>query len=453
MTDTPSAPGAQAPSIHRRRFNFEPRPIDPATRRRRIKIARAVCLVGRTKCTVSVALRATGLDHDHNAREEVCDLLDRKGISRIRKGVRRVRFKETPSQIFEAFIPPRQEETRVSRLPPSRRALAEMARELIEIADPLGDDGGETSQAGKFDYAPKPKPIATCTCGVTFEGRAKFCSVKYRVRDWRQAKRAAEDKLSALQAASAKLAAEHAAIEREIEAIVDKRCRSETVAALGAMTARLEKAQAAHQAAALELEMSCRECALVALEGHPISAFVLDKRQQLEPAIPALIEAVKHHARAVAAGTARASLPRPEPEPVRLALVPPPPMMTIFATKNLKFVDAAGGVTCIGANKMHSIPKALAELALAQHMALPLSEKQKIRDLEYGAVSYLPDPAACTWLGERGAEPPARSARPGRPITHSSLTTFEVMDRGPALHGVVPAQPIAVGARKMPDEE
>ncbi len=190
MTDTPSAPGAQAPS-RRRRFHVEPAPIDPATRRRRIKVARAFNLICRSKCSVSVALRATGLDHDHNAREDVADLLDRRNIPRIKRGVRRVRVPSTPSRNFETFIP-RQEETRVSRLPPSRRALAELVAELRAlIADPLGDDGGEIGQLGRFKNASgpeqlsKPKPIATCTCGATFEGRAKFCSVRCRVRDWR----------------------------------------------------------------------------------------------------------------------------------------------------------------------------------------------------------------------------------------------------------------------------
>ena len=168
MTDTPSAPSAQAPS-RRRRFHIEPAPIDPATRRRRIKVARAVCLVGRTKCSVSVALRATGLDRDHAARQDVADLLDRRNIPRIKRGVRRVRFKETPSRVFEEFVP-RQEIRHCDgfNLPPSRRALAELVAELRElIADPLGPSDDKLPNMGNL----KPKPIATCTCGATFEDR------------------------------------------------------------------------------------------------------------------------------------------------------------------------------------------------------------------------------------------------------------------------------------------
>jgi hypothetical protein len=137
MSTTPSASGAQAPSNpRRRRFNFESRPIDPALRRRRIKIARAFNLICRTKCSVSVALRATGLDHDRNAREDVADLLDRRGVSRIKKGVRRVRFPETPSRVFEEFIPRQDASHAICRLhgATSPRWLPSCARSPIRWA-------------------------------------------------------------------------------------------------------------------------------------------------------------------------------------------------------------------------------------------------------------------------------------------------------------------------------
>jgi hypothetical protein len=204
MTDTPSAAQAQAPSAstpRRRRFHFEPAPIDPALRKRRIKIARAFNLICRTKCSVAVALRAVGLDYDHNAREDVCDLLDRKGISRIRKGVRRVRFPETPSRVFEEFIPrqekdvnrlnvfvPRQDAKHVSHLPPSRRTLAEMVQELMAVADPLGDDGGEKTVLKQDGFSKKPRPPIICaSCARGFQGNrgARFCSGRCRIRNWR----------------------------------------------------------------------------------------------------------------------------------------------------------------------------------------------------------------------------------------------------------------------------
>jgi hypothetical protein len=177
-----SADGASAPVPRRR---FPPQPIDPAIRKRRIKIARAFNLICRTKCAVAVALRATGLDHDWNARQDVADLLDRKGISRRRRGVRRIMLPETPSRNFETFIP---------RQPLSQREIAEMVAELREIADLLGDDVARADRARDADRhvlekkAAKPKPPRICaSCGGAFEGQrnAKFCGGACRIRSWR----------------------------------------------------------------------------------------------------------------------------------------------------------------------------------------------------------------------------------------------------------------------------
>jgi hypothetical protein len=169
-TTTPARPVAQAPTHHRR---FPPQPIDPASRMRRIKIARAVNLICRTKCSVAVALRACGLDRDHNAREDVCYLLDRRSIPRIRLGVRRVRFPETPSRNFEEFIPRQEGHRRAT-------GVAEMLEELKAVANPLRED---------VPRAPKPRVICACTvCGTIFESkqrRARCCGGACRIAHWR----------------------------------------------------------------------------------------------------------------------------------------------------------------------------------------------------------------------------------------------------------------------------
>jgi hypothetical protein len=169
--DSNTPDGAVAPARSRRRINTEPPPVDPA--KRRIKIARAVALIGRTKCPVAAALRAVGLDRDHRAREDVAGLLDARGISRIKLGVRRVRFPETPSRVFEEFIPPH----RNPNLP---------VAELMEV-DPLGPE--ISSQPETSESEPRPTVTIRCKeCSARFEARsfgAKFCSVKCRVYNWR----------------------------------------------------------------------------------------------------------------------------------------------------------------------------------------------------------------------------------------------------------------------------
>ncbi len=155
-TTTPRPADVQAPSTQRRRF--PPQPIDPVVRRRRIKIAKAINLICRTKCSVAVAARACGLDGDRNAPQDIRDLLDFHRIPRTKRGVRRVRVPETPSQVFEAFIPRQERRHRAT-------GLAEMLEELKVIANPLGED---------VPRAPKPPVICACTvCGTALRASAR----------------------------------------------------------------------------------------------------------------------------------------------------------------------------------------------------------------------------------------------------------------------------------------
>jgi hypothetical protein len=159
-----------------------------AARKRRIRIARAVNLICRTKCPCTVAARACGLDGDSKALQDIRDLLDFRHIPRRRKGA----F-ATPSRIFEEFIP-RQDGAPAHHLPPSPRDLAEMVAELIAVADPLGDDAPRADRARDAQVhvldkkAAEPKPPRICaSCGGAFEGNrgAKFCSGKCRIKNWR----------------------------------------------------------------------------------------------------------------------------------------------------------------------------------------------------------------------------------------------------------------------------
>jgi hypothetical protein len=269
------------------------------------------------------------------------------------------------------------------------------------------------------------------------------------------AKRACEDKLAALRGAALSIGKEISAIEAQIDKVVDQRCRAETSVAVNAMADRLAKAQAAHEAAASELESAAREAALLVLDGHPVSAFVMSARQQLRPAVEVIVTGLRNHVRGVLAGTLPPSLPKPEREPVKLAIVPPPEMLTVFILKNTKYLDATGAVTCVGANRRHDLPRALAELALSSNLALPISDK-RCRDLEWNAVSYTPEPQSCSWLGPVGQEGPAKFLRPGGPVQHSA---FEPMDRGKPFTVTVPGtepeepMPVAVGMRKAEESE
>jgi hypothetical protein len=249
-------------------------------------------------------------------------------------------------------------------------------------------------------------------------------------------------------------------IEREIEQIIDRRCRAETSAAVNAMGDRVQRAAAAFDEAAKELEAASKEGGLIVPESRAISIFTGDANAQLKPATEMVVAALRQHAQGVLSGHAPASLPRPAPEPVKLALVKPPPeMMNVFALKNLKYVNDAGGVTCIGGKKRSDVPESLGRLAISSGLALDISDP-RCRDIGYNASPYEPDEANCEWLGKPGAEAPERFMRPGgTPEYHStSPSPFTPMDRGPAFsvpisRGRGPEPLAATGTRNLPEGE
>jgi hypothetical protein len=253
-------------------------------------------------------------------------------------------------------------------------------------------------------------------------------------------------------------------LEREIDQIVDKRCRAETSVAVTAMADRLAKAQVAHKAAALELELAAKEGGILIPESVAVYQFTRSAREQLPPAVEMVVAALRAHSRGVLSGHGSPSLPQQPAPPPKLGIVPPPPpTLTLFTTKKLKYLDAAGAVIVCGAYHKHAFPQALGELAIRTNVAVALDDK-RVRDLQAAGFATVgtPDENACVWLGPKGREAPERFAKPGGPAIHSSLTSFTpsgagpftVVDRGPPITGTMPARPIEAMAatRKAEDE-
>jgi hypothetical protein len=267
--------------------------------------------------------------------------------------------------------------------------------------------------------------------------------------------RVAEERIRSLTGGLAGIDKDIAGLERTIDLIVDKRSRVETGAAVNAMADRIAKAQAAHATAALELEMAAKEGGILIPESVAVYEFTRSAREQLVPAVEMIVAALKAHSHGVLSGHAPASLPRPAAPPVQLKVVPPVPTLNIFALRNLKFVNDAGGVTCIGGKKRSDVPEALGRLAISSGLALEISDP-RCRDIGYNASPYQPDEANCEWLGKPGKDVPPRFMRPGPAPIHSSLTEFTPMDRGgPYKAGFTrPAEPVPMAAaRSMPDDE
>ena len=94
------------------------------------------------------------------------------------------------------------------------------------------------------------------------------------------------------------------------------------------------------------------------------------------------------------------------------------------------------------------------------NLALPLSDRQRIRDLEYNAPAFfVPDETSCVWLGPPSKEAPPKFMRPGGPPVMHSLSPTEFAPnpntQPPYTLRVpsTPIEPMAVGARKLDDGE
>jgi hypothetical protein len=161
-----------------------------------------------------------------------------------------------------------------------------------------------------------------------------------------QARRAAEDKLAALNGAAVKIGAEIASIEAEIERFRDGLMRAETSAAITDMVNRLEMAETDFEGIAHVLEDILREAALLVIDAHPAYDFVGSARAQLPPAIAVIKNLLKGRAHGVLNGGLPASLPRAAPASAPLQLVhgtatqhvvQGPEMRTVFLMRHVCF--------------------------------------------------------------------------------------------------------------------
>jgi hypothetical protein len=270
--------------------------------------------------------------------------------------------------------------------------------------------------------------------------------------------RDAQDRVQTLTGAIGDLDKIIAGLEREIDQIVDKRCRAETSIAVNTMADRIAKAQAAHEAAALELELAAKEGGLLIPESLAVHQFVLSAREQLKPAIAMITASLGAHAKAVLSGHAPGSLPRPAPPPVKLAIVPSEPTTNLFVVRNIRYVASDGDVVCCGKNRRHDLPVRIGELALAAGAAVPLSDRKRVEAFEGTSGMYVPTPQACEWVGPKGREPAPLQMKPGPAPVHHSLTEFTPLDRGKPFIATMarPAEPepmpLAAGARNLAEE-
>lgn len=145
------------------------------------------------------------------------------------------------------------------------------------------------------------------------------------------AMRMQQDRMQTLAAAISDVEADIATTEREIAKAADEKTRAATAASIDALVERWEKDQVAFVTAAAALEATSREVALLVLDAHGTTSFLMSSGQQLPPAGAVILQGLRAYRDDVLAGRQRATLPQGPPEPVQLKIVKPN-TRTIFAT-------------------------------------------------------------------------------------------------------------------------
>jgi hypothetical protein len=330
---------------------------------------------------------------------------------------------------------------------------------LFKPADPLkkAQRDLEAALATRDGLVEKRKAAETAIAGHREKARqlARDGGDDDALTSVESAMRAQQDRSTTLIAAIADVEATIAALEREINGIVDQRMRAETAQAIGTMAREIEDVAAEYSAVAQRFENSVKAVALIAFEAPPIFAFIESARTQLSPAIISLLTELQQRAAAVIAGTVRASLPAPEIPAPKLRAVPSPPSKDIVALKNIKYVDPQKRLTvCIGRWQRHSAPVAIAEMAMSKKLAVALNDPL-VRNCIGMAGAIMPEARNCESVDGLPDMPAPKGAQSAAPIMASS--PFEPNPNiGKPVTVRVPVEPLpmaAAGARSMPTEE
>jgi len=175
-------------------------------------------------------------------------------------------------------------------------------------------------------------------------------------------------------------------------------------------------------------------------EAGSIAKFAINAANEIETALSVAIPDLKGGVIAVREGKEKP--PIPPAAVVKFTAPKAPATETVFLLRHLKFTDAQGKVQCLGKMRDHALPPHLAQKALKSGAAVPLSDPRR-KSLSGSWGMIVPSESQCESLD---ATPSGTVA----PIMHS---TFEPMDRGPPVHGVMPVQRAPmVAARSAPVE-
>jgi hypothetical protein len=256
------------------------------------------------------------------------------------------------------------------------------------------------------------------------------------------AKRAAEDKLAALNGAAIRISREITGIETEIAKVIDQQTRAATAREIDGLLDEWKEATRLFDIGARAIEEASRKTAPTILDANGTAAFSMNAKMELPAAVAVIVEGLRQHSANVLAGRARAALARVEPEQPKLAVVKPD-TVNLFFRRHAKYIDKNGSLRLLCKFHDHEIPREIGALALKSGCAMEVSHPDR-KKLSGTVPPLTPNEKWCDDLGAVDGAPQIAAPAPktGGPPIMSSSELFTPLDRGPAITGVMAVRPV-----------
>jgi hypothetical protein len=241
--------------------------------------------------------------------------------------------------------------------------------------------------------------------------------------------RAAVHRVGTLKAAHAEAEKLLALLEGQVATMLDAKVRAATAAAIEAVADEIEKSGESFAIGAAALAEAAKHAALVTPDAAGLANFASNVMVELPPAIRMTAQMLRSQAAAVLTGAGPAAMPTPEAVVKPVVLVQPV-TRRLFATRAIKWTDAAGQLRISPQFADVDLPIACADRAIAAKACVAMTDPARNK-LTHNTWPGHPSPDHCFSLDEPDEAAKADdAAKPlAEPVVH---TAFKVVNRGPA---------------------
>jgi hypothetical protein len=283
--------------------------------------------------------------------------------------------------------------------------------------------------------------------------------------------RRAQDRVGTFSAALDEIKAQIVVLEKEQADRAGKKQRQATADEIEAIKVELAASWNVLDPAITRATEAARRMSDVVLDAHPLTAFLMNVRTELGPAVTMIVADAEARAKATIAGTAPPTISKASPALVETPKPEPVKLERLFAIQPIMFANTAGHIRRVP--RFSHVDLNEQQAAHARRMQVVTDDPQRIKELTRRRASQqLPELHHCFDL-DKGTPP---SGDPNLMIRHSSTGSgrgvsdvsdvSDVFDATPTKEGpfeiyqgkpqdmMVPVTPaVGTGTRKAEDGE